>query len=255
MSQAGAKVSQMQRHVGTLQRAPPHNPSPSFFRCSDLPNLENTTLNQSAYAVLCQLGDNAVVALATGPCRDTLKRLDLTGTAIKGACTASLRSMKQLEYLALSSTDSCVSAKSVAALARDLRLPVALPEAPKTRARSNRALLVGSKWSEQQLLCLPRKRGADNNAPGRSWQNGLYATGGYDLFGPSKAMRLLGEASRASLSSSSSSSCTSSSSSSSLADDLVEVGFQEGRIAQGGRQLVLNVVRGIVQLWPAVPDR
>lgn len=190
-----------------------------------------------------QLGDNAIVALATGPCRDTLKRLDLTATAVKGACTASLRSMQQLEYLALSSTDSCMSVMAVAALARELRLPVALPEAPKTRARSNRALLVGSKWSEQQLLCVPRKRAAANS---RSWQNSSHAIGGYDRNGPSKAMRLLGAASRA---------CSSPSSHSSSSSDLVKVGFQEGRIEHGGRQLLLNLVRGIVQLWPAVPSR
>lgn len=154
--------------------------------------------------------------------------------------------MKHLEYLALSSTDSCVSVPAVAALARDLHLPVALPEAPKTRAKSNRALLVGSKWSERQLLCVPRNTAAAIMTPARSWENSSHTICGYDRSGPSKAMRLLGAASRAS-----SSRCCSSRSS----DDLVKVGFQEDRIEQGGRQLLLNLVQGIVQLWPAVPSR
>lgn len=37
----------------------------------------------------------------------------------------------------------------------------------------------------------------------------------------------------------------------------VKIGFREGdeRIKEGGQKLLVNVVRGIVDLWPAVPVR
>lgn len=202
-----------------------------------------------------QVSDAAVVAIATGVCRQSLRWLDLTGTAITGAaCTAaavaSLRRLQRLEYLALSSTS--MSATSVAALGRDLRLPAFLPEAPKTRARSSRALLLGSKWSETQLRSLPKKRAATTAAaggPAKTWRNSSTSVVCYERDGPSKAMRLIGAASRVSPSSSSpfcSSPC---------ADDLVEVGFRDDGIEEGGRKLLLNLVQGIVRLWPAVPSR
>lgn len=199
-----------------------------------------------------QVGDDAVVALAAGPCRQSLKRLDLSGTATKGRCLASLRSLGQLEYLALSSTDSWVSATSVAALARDLRLPACLPEAPKTRGRCSRSLLSGSEWSERQLRCVPRKRRGGGGAAAGSWQNSApticyeHRGGGGGGGGSSKAIRLLGAASR----------CASSPSSSPFSsDDLVKVGFREGGLGDGGRQLLLSLIQGIVELWPAVPSR
>ncbi|CAM9297360.1 unnamed protein product [Scytosiphon promiscuus] len=191
----------------------------------------------------CKISDTAVVTIATGACCQSLRWLDLTGTGIGGACTASLRSARQLEYLALSSTDACVSVMSVAALARDLRLPAALPEAPKTRARSSRALLQGSKWSKRQLSSVPRRR-TGATAPARSWQNSA-PTICYERDGPSKAMRLLGAAGRAS----------SSASSSLAADDRVEVGFKEAGVEESGRKLLLSLVQDIVRLWPAVPAR
>lgn len=197
-----------------------------------------------------QIGDDAVVALAAGPCRQSLKRLDLSGTATKGQCLAALRGLRQLEFLALSSTDSCMSAMSVAALARDLRLPVCLPEAPKTRGRCNRSLLSGAKWSERQLRCVPRKRraGGEGGVGGaRSWQNSAPTICyGHRGGGSSKAIRLMDVAGR--WASSSSSSCSSS-------DGLAKVGVREGGVDDGGRQLLLSLVRGIVSLWPAVPSR
>lgn len=194
-----------------------------------------------------QVGDDAVVALAAGPCRQSLRRLDLSGTATKGQCLASLRSLGRLEFLALSSTDSCVSVMSVAALARDLRLPACRPEAPKTRGRCSRSLLSGSEWSERQLRCVPRKRRAGGAAPARSWQNSAPTVCYEHRDRSSKAMRLLDAAGR----------CASSSPSSSFSssDDLVEAGFREGGIEDGGRQLLLSLAQGIVRLWPAVPSR
>lgn len=194
-----------------------------------------------------QVGDNAVLAIAAGSCRKSLRRLDLTGTAVKGPGLPSLRSLGRLEYLALSSTDSCVSVMSVAALARDLGLPACLPEAPKTRGRCSRSLLRGSQWSERQLRCLPRKRMAAVAAPARSWQGGA----------PSKAMRLIGAARRAPVSSAASSVPSSSSciSPSSASDDLVKVGFRGGSIEEGDKQYLLSLIQGIVRLWPAVPSR
>ncbi|CAM9875042.1 unnamed protein product [Ectocarpus sp. 8 AP-2014] len=206
-----------------------------------LPALEQLCLAR------CNVSDAAVVAITTGVCRQSLRWLDLTGTAISGAAAASLRDLQRLEYLALSSTS--MSAMSVAALARDLRLPAFLPEAPKTRARSSRALLLGSKWSETQLRSLPKKRAATTaataaGAPAKSWRNSSASVICYERDGPSKAMRLIGAASR-----------VSSSSSSPCADDLVEVGFRDDGIEEGGRKLLLNLVQGIVRLWPAVPSR
>lgn len=186
-----------------------------------------------------------MVALATGPCRQSLKRLDLSGTATKGQSLAALRSLGQLEFLALSSTDSCVSAMSVAALARDLRLPACLPEAPKTRGRCNRSLLAGSRWSEQQLRCVPpRKRRAPGGAPtARHFE--------HSWGGSSKAIRLMDTASRWASSSSSSPPPSSPFAS----DGLVKVGFREGGLEDGGRELLLSLVQGIMRLWPAVPSR
>ncbi|CAM9492561.1 unnamed protein product [Ectocarpus sp. 4 AP-2014] len=208
-------------------------------------------LEQLCLARCNQVSDAAVVAITTGVCRQSLRWLDLTGTAISGAAgtaaAASLRGLQRLEYLALSSTS--VSATSVAALARDLRLPAFLPEAPKTRARSSRALLLGSKWSETQLRSLPKKRAATAattaaGATAKSWRNSSASVICYERDGPSKAMRLIGAASR--VSSSSSSPCV---------DDLVEVGFRDDGIEEGGRKLLLNLAQGIVRLWPAVPSR
>ncbi|CBJ48464.1 Hypothetical leucine rich repeat protein [Ectocarpus siliculosus] len=206
-----------------------------------LPALEQLCLAR------CNVSDAAVVAITTGVCRQSLRWLDLTCTAISAAAAASLRDLQRLEYLALSSTS--MSAMSVAALARDLRLPAFLPEAPKTRARSSRALLLGSKWSETQLRSLPKKRAATTaataaGAPAKSWRNSIASVICYERDGPSKAMRLIGAASR-----------VSSSSSSPCADDLVEVGFRDDGIEEGGRKLLLNLVQGIVRLWPAVPSR
>lgn len=223
------------------------HPSPAALRLSFL------LLSPLPPHVAQQVSDAALVAITTGVCRQSLRWLDLTGTAISGvACTAaaaaSLRGLQQLEYLALSSTS--VSATSVAALARDLRLPAFLPEAPKTRARSSRALLLGSKWSETQLRSLPKKRAATATAaavagpPAKSWRNSSASVICYERDGPSKAMRLIGAASR-----------VSSSSSSPCADDPVEVGFRDDGIEEGGRKLLLNLVQGIVRLWPAVPSR
>eukprot|EP00903_Cladosiphon_okamuranus_P008897 g8516.t1 len=205
---------------------------------SFLPALEQLCLAR------CNVGDDAVVALAAGPCRQSLKRLDLSGTATKGQSLAALRSLRKLEFLALSSTDSCLSAMSVAALARDLRLPACLPEAPKTRGRCNRSLLAGSSWSERQLQCLPprKRRAVGGVAPARYYQHGRG--------GSSKAIRLMDTTSRWA-----SSSAPSSSSSPSSSDGLVKVGFREGGLEDGGRQLLLSLVQGIVRLWPAVPSR
>ncbi|CAM9199869.1 unnamed protein product [Ectocarpus sp. 6 AP-2014] len=207
-----------------------------------LPALEQLCLAR------CNVNDAAVVAITTGVCRQSLRWFDLTCTAISGEAAASLRDLQRLEYLALSSTS--MSAMSVAALARDLRLPAFLPEAPKTRARSSRALLLGSKWSETQLRSLPKNRAATTaaataaGAPAKSWRNSSASVICYERDGPSKAMRLIGAASR-----------VSSSSSSPCADDLVEVGFRDDGIEEGGRKLLLNLVQGIVRLWPAVPSR
>eukprot|EP00752_Nemacystus_decipiens_P016190 g14477.t1 len=215
---------------------------------SFLPALEHLCLAR------CNVGDEAVVALAAGPCRQSLRRLDLSGTATKSQCLAALRGLRKLEFLTLSSTDSCISVVSVAALARDLRLPASLPEAPKTRGRCSRSLLSGSKWSERQLRCVPRKRRAGGaggwaGAPARSWQDSTPTVRyGHRGGGSSKAIRLMDVASRLASSSSLSSS-------SYRSNDLVEVGVQEGGVDDGGRQLLLSLIQGIVKLWPAVPSR
>lgn len=150
--------------------------------------------------------------------------------------------MPVLEYLALSST--FVSMMAVAALARDLRLPATLPEAPKTRARSNRALLMGSKWSEQQLLNAPRRTPTRHrvvSAP-LHYEHGTSRRGWAE--GPSKAMRLIDVTSirAAGLA---------------VSEGEIKVGFRGGEqaVEHGGRVLLVNVVEGIVKLWPAVPAR
>lgn len=189
-----------------------------------------------------QVDDVALTALGVGHCRNSLRRLDLAGTAITdGSYAPSLRNMKLLEYVSVSSTR--VSIVVVAALARDLRLSVELPDAPKTRARTSRALLMGSNWSRRQLAFArsrtpahPVRENAEmfrygQGAIRRSWAGGrskrLRVRGGE---GADERVANVGE---------------------------VKVGFDgdEGRAAGSGRELLIEVVRGIVRLWPAFPLR
>lgn len=63
--------------------------------------------------------------------------------------------------------------------------------------------------------------------------------------GPSKAMRLMEASGGVRAASSQATGCP------------VKVGFRDGDepIEEGGRKLLVNVVQGIVDLWPAVPAR
>lgn len=189
-----------------------------------------------------QVGDAAVTALGAGACRHSLRWLDMTGTGVRDACGPSLRNIQRLEYVSLSSTG--ISMMAVAALARDLRLPAALPEAPKTRGRSNRTLFMGSKWSERQLQCAPRRE----PAPPRQSCSPIYYERGTTrrgwVEGPSKAMRLVDAANIAAFRHAGS-------------NFPVKVGFHrsEEGIDQGGIELLTNLVQGILKLWPAVPLR
>lgn len=189
-----------------------------------------------------QVGDAAVAALGAGACRHTLRWLDMTGTGVRDACVPSLRTIQQLEYVSLSSTG--ISMLAVAALARDLRLTTALPDAPKTRGRSNRTLLMGSKWSERQLECAPRRE----PTPPRQGSSPMYYERGTTrrgwVEGPSKSMRLVDAANIAALRHSAS-------------NFPVKVGFRRSNegIDQGGIELLTNLVQGILKLWPAVPLR
>lgn len=199
-------------------------------------------LSAALDASLFQIGDAALTALGAGVCRHSLRWLDLTGTGVRDACTPSLCNIRLLEYISLSA--NCISVMAVAALARDLRLPTALPEAPKTRARSNRALLLGSKWSERQLLYAPRRAATPSrhsSAPLR-YEHGTSRRGWAES--PSKAMRLI---------------CADSISTTNPTSVIgpVKVGFRDGEegIEEGGRDLLINLVQGIIKLWPAVPVR
>lgn len=191
-----------------------------------------------------QVGDAAVAALGAGDCRHTLRWLDMTGTGVRDACGPSLRNIQHLEYVSLSSTG--ISMMAVAALARELRLTAALPEAPKTRGRSNRTLLMGSKWSERQLECAPRER-REPARPRQSSSPTYYERGttrrGW-VEGPSKAMRLVDAANIAAFRHAAS-------------NFPVKVGFRrsEEGIDEGGIELLTNLVQGILKLWPAVPLR
>lgn len=196
------------------------------------------------FASVEQIGDAALTALGAGVCRHSLKWLDLTGTEIRDACAPSLQNMRLLEYVALSST--CISAMAVAALARDLRLPAALLEAPKTRARSNRALLMGSQWSEQQLLHAPRRAATTTPRQHRASFRYEHGSSRRDwVEGPSKAMRLMEASGGVRAVFSQAAGCP------------VKIGFREGDegIKECGRKLIVDLVQGIVDLWPAVPVR
>lgn len=166
----------------------------------------------------------------------------MTGTGVRDACCPPLRNIQLLEYVSLSSTD--ISMMAVAALARDMRLPAALPEAPKTRGRSNRTLLMGSKWSEEQLQCVPRRDPAPSRQRGSPtyYERGTTRRGW--LEGPSKAMRLIDAANISAMTSSAS-------------NFPVKVGFRrsEEGIDEGGRDLLTSLVQGVLKLWPAVPLR
>ncbi|CAM9295208.1 unnamed protein product [Choristocarpus tenellus] len=116
-----------------------------------LPVLERLSLAR------CSLvGDEVFFALAAnngrGRRRTNLRWLDLSGTGVTeaGACAGlgrgSLPPPPQLEYLSLSGTK--VGRRLIATLAREIGLPAALPDAPKTVARSNRTLLEGVNWSK-----------------------------------------------------------------------------------------------------------
>lgn len=201
-----------------------------------------STLGLACHTFCFQIGDAALTALGAGVCRHSLRWLDLTGTGVRDSCAPSLRNIQLLEYVALSST--CISMMAVAALARDLRLPAALPEAPKTRARCNRTLLMGSKWSERQLRCVPRRPpvpSRQSSAP-ICYERGTSRRGWSE--GSSKAMRLIGPASIGATSRAAS-------------GDPVKVGFRGGEegVEEGGRELLRNLVQGIIKLWPAVPLR
>ncbi|CAM9546750.1 unnamed protein product, partial [Sphacelaria rigidula] len=118
---------------------------------SFLPSLEQLSL-----ARCCQIGDEALTALGRGNCRESLQWLDLSGTATTDAgASTSLRHMKRLQFISLSSNS--VSLSTVNSLARDLDLPAALPDAPKSRARCSRSLLMGSRWSRRQSSFAPRR--------------------------------------------------------------------------------------------------
>lgn len=189
-----------------------------------------------------QVDDTAVGSLGAGACRDSLRWLDLSSTGVTHACCLPLRCIKLLEYVALSST--AVSLMTMAALARDLRLPAALPEAPKTRGRSNRALLMGSEWSQRQMQCTPRRA----PTPSRPCSAPMYYERGTTrrgwVEGPSKAMRLIEAANISAMNST-------------CSKFPVKVGFRrsEEGIDEDGRDLLINLVQGILRLWPAVPLR
>ncbi|CAM9973500.1 unnamed protein product, partial [Discosporangium mesarthrocarpum] len=96
-------------------------------------------------------------------CRARLCYLDLSGTAVSeagvlsglggsgGKCSDNYRvlSPPRLEFLSLSATG--VGKRLTASLAREANMPATLPDAPKTMARSNRALLEGLKWAKPWL--------------------------------------------------------------------------------------------------------
>lgn len=96
-----------------------------------------------------QINDEALSALEHGNCHTSLRWLDLAGTAVTEACFSSLRRMTMLQYLSLSATTATV--RSVASFARGRSLNVASPHTPKTRARSNRILFMGTAWSKRQF--------------------------------------------------------------------------------------------------------
>ncbi|CAM9552557.1 unnamed protein product [Laminaria digitata] len=202
---------------------------------SFLPALEKLCLARCKH-----VDDSAVTSLGAGACRHSLRWLDMTGTGVRDACCPPLRNIQLLEYVSLSSTG--ISMMAVAALARDMRLPAALPEAPKTRGRSNRTLLMGSKWSEEQLQCVPRR----DPAPSRQRSSPTYYERGRRgwVEGPSKAMRLIDAANISAMTSSAS-------------NFPVKVGFRrsEEGIDEGGRDLLTSLVQGVLKLWPAVPLR
>ena len=189
-----------------------------------------------------QVDDTAVSSLGAGECCNSLRWLDLTGTGVRDACCLPLRCIKLLEYVALSST--AVSLITIAALARDVRLPAALPEAPKTRGRSNRALLMGSEWSQRQVHCTPRRA----PAPSRPCSAPMYYERGTTrrgwVEGPSKAMRLIEAANISAMSPT-------------CSKFPVKVGFRrsEEGLDEGGRDLLISLVQGVLRLWPAVPLR
>lgn len=190
-----------------------------------------------------KVGDETLIALGNGPCRNSLRWLDLTGTKVSHAGTSSLRNIQFLEFLVLSST--CIPVTEVAAIARDLRMPAALPQAPKTVARCSRTLLIGSKWSEQQLRHAPQRADVRTRRTGVSLgsEHGTSRRGWTE--GPSKAMRFMRAASaraeRTRLAGS--------------PDDLVKVGFCGNEPDESEKRLLTNLVLNIVKLWPAVPVR
>lgn len=150
---------------------------------------------------------------------------------------APLSRMELLEYVSLSSTN--VHANAVASLARDRRLRVSLPDAPKTRARCNRTLLTGSNWSKRQFTFTTRKIPARSRFDAALLQYGHGAIQrGWDR-GPSKMLRLgmpcpgTRGASR------------------------VRLKFEDGQTTPGGdgRELLTKLVGNIVRLWPPVPFR
>ncbi|CAM9352096.1 unnamed protein product [Ascophyllum nodosum] len=199
---------------------------------SFLPALEKLCLAR------CKIGDAAVASLGAGVCRHSIRWLDLTGTGVRDVCIPSLRNML-LEYVALSSTS--ISVVAMAALARDLRLPALLPEAPKTRARCNRTLLMGSTWSQHQLGHVPRKR-ASSRRSGAPFHHEHGTVRRSCAEGRSGDMRLITPDNISAYNPSAS-------------GGQVEIGFREAeeRAERRGRELVANLVRGIVDLWPAKP--
>lgn len=126
----------------------------------------------------------------------------------------------------------------MAALARDMRLPVMLPEARKTRARSNHILLLGSRWSAKHCHVPKQTR-----RPHRRSDAPLHHEHGGSKRGWAeeriKALRLRASANDG------------------VDRVYVKIGFREDEedIDRSGRGLMVNLVQGIVDLWPAEPIR
>lgn len=185
------------------------------------------------------MGDGALVALTSGNCHKSLRWLDLTGAAVSEACTSSFCKMETLEYLSLSST--CVPVPVVASLARNLRLAVSLPDAPKTHARSNRTLLMAFDWSRRQSKFARGRTPARSRPYARPSRYGHGTTRCRWEGNPVKILRLQGVPGR---------------DASAAARAQVKIDFNvEGTLQEGGRELAMRVVDGIVRLWPAVPMR